>query len=1166
MAERGPPVASPQPPIAVPALNAEQEAAARAPLAEPLMLLASAGTGKMTYLVARVLHMLERGVPPEQILYVTFTRRVLVSCPGGCCKRAYHERMAEEARARLAAAGPPGAQRVVCSTVHAFCYRLLRNYWRVAGFPRCPTPLTSKPEQLRLVTECIAWLRAERRLEQAALAAEAAARKSRQKRKGAEAYEAEGHVQGGQQHGQQHGQEQRSQAQGDHRGGQQGSSPPKVARPTKAAASPGKQARKLKQQQQQPVRRFIEEQKRRGHAPADFAASHDVAEKSNPKDPLLRGAMCWQHMAPLWGKPVSGLCSASRGSATAKIVSSSQVLLAYLRALLNPGADEAFRTLLNCPPRKLGPAAEAALLQHQQGQRLRGLPPALLDCARRLVADGGGGLRSPSKAPARAEAPGGRAGALRALIRPQRASLAALIATLDALQAEMHTSELEPLLDSVLSTSGLWAHLSEARAKARAAAAAGGRGAGRGGGGGQRPGRRDRRGGQGRLAAKYYGPMRALLRAAASFSASWEPDVEFVQDASFEAGRGPPSLARACLLALHACRAGREAVQRLLARARRDEVRAPLAAEPAGGRERVARVLALMRRGEASPAAALVGEEEKEEVVEEPLPPPQQPGQQARPAASGPPLPRSAAQLHALRAAGAAARRGPHVLGDFLASLLTEGEERSALERGVVLSTIHAAKGLEASRAMGRGPERRPPQRLGGVVVPEQDEATEHYAEERRLAHVATMRARRRLCLTWHLRALSQDGTLQRTQRSSILDPVWDRLRGAPAVEVVQDAAEGEAGVSPGAASASARALRIPRLRAFVAPRRAAPRQQGRPAAASAIAAPPRPAVGRYSDPQSAAGNVVVEVVRNKAAAAAFLCGVVEAVAARAVAERGMFTLAVPGGSVLKALRGLAGSKVPWDKTRLFFVNHKAVPADDAGASSYAKARALFLDAVGAPPGAAAGPGGSADAEAEAAAYEAALRRTADELGMERAPGPGAPPRFDLLLLGVGSDGHVGSLYPGGAATLDASGAWVLPVAKAKPPASFTLSLGVMNAARVVVVCLTGAGKAAAARTALETRVPAGDFPAQLVRPDLRPAVWLLDEAAAAQLALVHGDAAAAAAAPAAAGAGAAPAGDAAPDAPAGDAAPDAPDTVAPPAPDPSAGQTLPDGSILYQF
>lgn len=275
MAERGPPVASPQPPIAVPALNAEQEAAARAPLAEPLMLLASAGTGKMTYLVARVLHMLERGVPPEQILYVTFTRR-----------------MAEEARARLAAAGPPGAQRVVCSTVHAFCYRLLRNYWRVAGFPRCPTPLTSKPEQLRLVTECIAWLRAERRLEQlcswldipytqhtwqsvvdllfakqgqlfrhcfataqAALAAEAAARKSRQKRKGAEAYEAEGHVQGGQQHGQQHGQEQRSQAQGDHRGGQQGSSPPKVARPTKAAASPGKQARKLKQQQQQPVRR-----------------------------------------------------------------------------------------------------------------------------------------------------------------------------------------------------------------------------------------------------------------------------------------------------------------------------------------------------------------------------------------------------------------------------------------------------------------------------------------------------------------------------------------------------------------------------------------------------------------------------------------------------------------------------------------------------------------------------------------------------------------------------------------------------------------------------------------------------------------------------------------------------------------------------------------------
>lgn len=267
----------------------------------------------------------------------------------------------------------------------------------------------------------------------------------------------------------------------------------------------------------------------------------------------------------------------------------------------------------------------------------------------------------------------------------------------------------------------------------------------------------------------------------------------------------------------------------------------------------------------------------------------------------------------------------------------------------------------------------------------------------------------------------------------------------------------------------------------------------------------------------------------------------------------------------------------------------QCVPNDDIKTSSYAKARGIFLDAVGAP-GAVATLKGSDDAEvttgapccrspgcaalqldvgclarpcwltqppclhpctrppqqAEAAAYAKALAASADADGMERAPS-GAP-RFDLLLLGVGSDGHVGSLYPGGEATLadPAAAPWVQPVVKAKPPASITLSLGVMNAARSVIVrrvgqlqtggtwvpcwspgqryswhlrpgcwhhppthppqvCLTGASKAAAAKTALETAVPRGDFPAQLVQPDLSPAVWLLDEASAAELALVKG-------------------------------------------------------------
>ena len=75
-------------------------------------------------------------------------------------------------------------------------------------------------------------------------------------------------------------------------------------------------------------------------------------------------------------------------------------------------------------------------------------------------------------------------------------------------------------------------------------------------------------------------------------------------------------------------------------------------------------------------------------------------------------------------------------------------------------------------------------------------------------------------------------------------------------------------------------------------------------------------AAGRFEEPSSAAGNVVIEVRPDEASVAAFLCDTVEAAAAKAVAERGVFTLAIPGGSVLKALKGLAGRAMPWDKVR----------------------------------------------------------------------------------------------------------------------------------------------------------------------------------------------------------------------------------------------------------
>jgi hypothetical protein len=107
----------------------------------------------------------------------------------------------------------------------------------------------------------------------------------------------------------------------------------------------------------------------------------------------------------------------------------------------------------------------------------------------------------------------------------------------------------------------------------------------------------------------------------------------------------------------------------------------------------------------------------------------------------------------------------------------------------------------------------------------------------------------------------------------------------------------------------------------------------------------------------------------------------------------------------------------------------------------------------------------------EAANYAAALARVAQEAGLPFSP-CGAP-RLDLVLLGVGADGHVGSLYPGGHA-LDASPAWVLPVLKARGPASITLSLPVINAARSVVVSgLAGAACAGGVGRCWRVELPA---------------------------------------------------------------------------------------------
>ncbi|KAI8469186.1 MAG: glucosamine-6-phosphate isomerases/6-phosphogluconolactonase-domain-containing protein [Monoraphidium minutum] len=265
-----------------------------------------------------------------------------------------------------------------------------------------------------------------------------------------------------------------------------------------------------------------------------------------------------------------------------------------------------------------------------------------------------------------------------------------------------------------------------------------------------------------------------------------------------------------------------------------------------------------------------------------------------------------------------------------------------------------------------------------------------------------------------------------------------------------------------------------------------------------------RAAVARAAGTKHAC-KVSVDVSPSEAAVGARLCEMVAAAARDGIARNGRFVVAVPGGSVLKMLGGLTSATgIDWSKVHLWYVNHKVLSHSDA-ASTHKKALDGFVKAVGIPTGnvaaplePAAGQELSAAAAAAASDYEARLKATAAAIGMESA---GGLPRFDLMLLGMGADGHVGSLYPHKPTLDDASGAWVLPFQKSADAASITLSLPVMSAGKQVVICLTGEKKAPAVKLAVEGAPARGELPGAMVAPAPDASlVWLLDAPAASQL------------------------------------------------------------------
>lgn len=167
---------------------------------------------------------------------------------------------------------------------------------------------------------------------------------------------------------------------------------------------------------------------------------------------------------------------------------------------------------------------------------------------------------------------------------------------------------------------------------------------------------------------------------------------------------------------------------------------------------------------------------------------------------------------------------------------------------------------------------------------------------------------------------------------------------------------------------------------------------------------------------------------------------------ARAVADRGAGYIALAGGGTPRGCyQRLAQppyqESLPWAHLFVYWSDERQVPLDDPE-SNYGMAKAALLDRVAIPPQQLFPLVGNPQADLERVPKDAAGR-----------------PRFDLIHLGLGEDGHTASLFPGDPA-LDEQAAWTKAVRASKPPPHrVTLTFPVLNAARAVLFLVSGAGK-----------------------------------------------------------------------------------------------------------
>ena len=246
---------------------------------------------------------------------------------------------------------------------------------------------------------------------------------------------------------------------------------------------------------------------------------------------------------------------------------------------------------------------------------------------------------------------------------------------------------------------------------------------------------------------------------------------------------------------------------------------------------------------------------------------------------------------------------------------------------------------------------------------------------------------------------------------------------------------------------------------------------------------PAVPDIRIHSDSQAAAE-----------AAAAFVLEVGQ----EAIRTKGRFSIALSGGATPEALyRALTSpafaDRFDWSRTTFFFSDERCVPPNDPR-SNYALAnKTLFTPLKISPSQVCRIAGESLDPQAAAHEYEQQLHlATKTPLSVQ--------PSLDLILLGLGEDGHTASLFPGAPVLRDYRLIAATQSPK-DPPKRLTMTFAAINRASVILFLVAGAGKAGVVRAILDPKTEAErQLPASLVEPEEGRLIWFLDRAAAAEL------------------------------------------------------------------